>query len=415
MRIFVKFILVILLLFPLEAFAKPVVAVLSVDSNTVATYSYILNNTSAMIAEDTINNFRKGYSFEAKKLLTEKLPQREIAPLQTSYADAGYVDYDLLDKLNKTVKADYILLLTSYMDIQSHLLDETVWNMLNIAGLDTFSSKYYLYTHATFWNAKDKTVVWEKMYENKLSADDFNIVNPVSTPNYTQIKNVKKISNHIAKDIVLKSKILVFGQYSGVVDVVFEDLEDSYRSLNSLKDYGSAAMQAMGHDVEYSDNAGTGFGYIALDLFNKTDMDIVKAEMPYTYFNVYTADQIKELLPGIDIEGYLTKLGIDRKYLDKFGIYDPDQLRFIGEILTEERLDALKAWDMVNLINKYRRFIVYGYDALEKYTTIDYSSDEDRIIDEIYSVFSSETDPIYVEKYYTEEMDNALIEMCDDI
>ena len=70
-----------------------------------------------------------------------------------------------------------------------------------------------------------------------------------------------------------------------------------------------------------------------------------------------------------------------------------------ADMLTEERLDALKAWDMVNLINKYRRFIVYGYDALEKYTTIDYSSDEDRIIDEIYSVFSSETDPIYVEKY----------------
>lgn len=228
---------------------------------------------------------------------------------------------------------------------------------------------------------------------------------------------IGNVFNIMVDDNYLASgeKILVFGQYAGVVDVVFEDLEDSYRSLNSLKDYGSAAMQAMGHDVEYSDNAGTGFGYIALDLFNKTDMDIVKAEMPYTYFNVYTADQIKELLPGIDIEGYLTKLGIDRKYLDKFGIYDPDQLRFIGEILTEERLDALKAWDMVNLINKYRRFIVYGYDALEKYTTIDYSSDEDRIIDEIYSVFSSETDPIYVEKYYTEEMDNALIEMCDDI
>lgn len=223
--------------------------------------------------------------------------------------------------------------------------------------------------------------------------------------------NVSVGDNYLASG----EKILVFNQYTGVVDVVFEDLEDSYRSLNSLKEYGSAAMQAMGHDVEYSDNAGTGFGYIALDLFNKTDMDVVKAAMPYTYYTVYTADQIKELLPGIDIEGYLTKLGIDRKYFDKFGIYDPEQLRFLGEILTEERLDALKAWDMVNLINKYRRFIVYGYDALEKYTTIDYSSDEDRIIDEIYSVFSSETDPIYVEKYYTEEMDNALIEMCDDI
>ena len=223
--------------------------------------------------------------------------------------------------------------------------------------------------------------------------------------------NITVDDNYLASG----EKILVFGQYTGVVDVEFKDLEDSYRSLNSLKDYGSAAMQAMGHDAEYSDNVGTAFGYIAMDLFNKTDMEIAEAAMPYTYFNVYTADQIKELLPNIDIEGYLIGLGIDEKYLDKFGIFDPDQLAFLGEILTEERLDALKAWDMVNLINKYRRFVVYGYDALEKYTTVDYSSDEDRIVDEIYNVYISETDPIYVEKFYTQEMDDALISMCDDI
>ena len=223
--------------------------------------------------------------------------------------------------------------------------------------------------------------------------------------------NIAVDDNYLASG----EKILTFCQYTGVVDVVFEVLEDSYASLNSLKNYGSAAMQAMGHDVEYSDNAGTAFGYIALDLFNKTDMEIAKAAMPFTYFNVYSSDQIKELLPGIDIEDYLTKMGVDKKHLDKFGIYDPEQLRYLGEILTEERLDALKAWDMVNLINKYRRFIVYGYDALEKYTTIDYSSDEDRILDEISGVFSGETDPIYVEKYYTQEMDDALIAMCDDI
>lgn len=225
------------------------------------------------------------------------------------------------------------------------------------------------------------------------------------------IFNLSVSENYLASG----ERILVFGQYTGIVDVMFKDLEDSYRSLNSLKDYGSAAMKAMGHDAEYSDNAGNGFGYIALDLFNKTDMDVAEAAMPFTYFNVYSADQIKELLPGIDIEGYILKLGVDAKHLDEFGIYDPGQLSFLGEILTEERLDALKAWKMVNLINRYRRFIVYGYDALEKYTTVDYSSDEERVINEIYDVFTSETDPLYVEKYYSEAMDDALIAMCDDI
>ena len=225
------------------------------------------------------------------------------------------------------------------------------------------------------------------------------------------IFNISIDSNYLSSG----ERILTFNQYTSVMDVSFEDLEDSYRSLNSLKDYGSAAMQAMGHDVEYSDEAGTGLGYLAMDLYNKTDMDIARTSMNFTYFSVYSADQIEELLPGIDIKGYLTKIGLDSKHFQQFGIYDPGQLEALGEILTEERLDALKAWDMVKLIKRYQRFIVYGYDALEKYTTIDYSSDEDRVINEIYSVYAGETDPLYVEKHYNKEMDDALIAMCDDI
>lgn len=225
------------------------------------------------------------------------------------------------------------------------------------------------------------------------------------------IFNVSVDSNYLASG----ERILVFNQYSGIMDVNFTDLEDSYRSLNSLKTYGSSGMQAMGHDVEFSDEAGTQFGYIAMDLFNKTNMDIINDPMNFTYFQVYSADQIEELLPGVDIKSYLSKIGISDSHLQQFGIYDPDQLAALGDMLTEERLDALKAWDMAKLIKRYRNFIVYGYDVLEKYIAIDYSSDEDRVINEIYNVYMAETDPIYVEKYYTKEMDEALIAMCDDI
>ena len=225
------------------------------------------------------------------------------------------------------------------------------------------------------------------------------------------IFNVSVDSNYLASG----ERILVFNQYTEILDVVFEDLEDSYRSLNSLKTYGSASMQAMGHDIDYSDEAGTQFGYIAMDLFNKTNMDIANDPMNFTYFQIYSADQIEELLPGVDIKGYLSKIGISDSHLQQFGIYDPDQLATLGEMLNEERLVALKAWEMSKLIKRYRNFVVYGYDELEKYASIDYSSEEDRVIDEICSVYMAETDPIYVEKHYTKEMDDALIAMCDDI
>ena len=239
MKIFIRILfLVLLFLTPLSATAKPVVAVLSLDSNNVATYSYIVNNASAMIAEDTTNAFRQGLVFDTKKILFENLPQRDVVQLQSSYANAGYVDYDKLDKLNKTIKADYILLLTSYMDIQSHLLDETIWNKLNVAGLDTFEPKYYLYTHALFWNTKDKTVLWEKMYENKMAEKDFNIMNPVSTPNYVQIKHVKKFSTEIANDIAFRSKFLVFGPSSDKDVEEYQRREGKYVDLYYKKTKG---------------------------------------------------------------------------------------------------------------------------------------------------------------------------------
>ena len=84
-------------------------------------------------------------------------------------------------------------------------------------------------------------------------------------------------------------------------------------------------------------------------------------------------------------------------------------------ILTEENLPGLKAWEMCRLIEKYRNFVAGGYESLKQYETIDYKDAEDQALNDIVEVFVTETDPIYVEKYYSEQMDQALISMRDDI
>ena len=212
------------------------------------------------------------------------------------------------------------------------------------------------------------------------------------------------------------TNVLSFGQYSGMFDADFESLEDSYRSLDSLKEKASIVLQAMGHDKEYSDNTGKEFAYIVMELYNATDMDIVRSTADqYEYFKLYSADSVKDILTNVDLDDYLKSLGFNLKNCDEFGLMDPGQLAKLNEILVADNLDVLKTWELCSVCNTFQRFIVNGYDAFDQYKTVDYSSDEDRIMNEILMVYSSQTDPLYVEKFYTDATDEALISMCDDI
>ena len=208
--------------------------------------------------------------------------------------------------------------------------------------------------------------------------------------------------------------IITFGQYKGILDADFKTLEETYGALNSLKEMGSVINRAMGHEKEEADERGQAFGLLARELFNATDMDIINTDMLYKYIKTYSADEINSIFTNVDLDRYFELLGISPEYRKNFAVLDPGQLEGLNSLLTQEYLDAFKTWKMVELSSKYRRFMAAGYSELEKYRKIDYSSDEDRVLNEITSVFE-ETDPLYVEKYYTKEVDDALISMCDDI
>ncbi len=212
------------------------------------------------------------------------------------------------------------------------------------------------------------------------------------------------------------TNVLSFGQYSGLFDADFESLDESYSSLDSLKEKASIVLQAMGHDKDYSENTGKEFAYIVMDLYNATDMDIVRSTAnQYEYFKIYSADSIKDILTNVELDGYLNSLGFDLKYCDEFGLMDPGQLAKLNEIIVAENIDVLKTWELCSVCNTFQRFIVNGYDSFSQYKTVDYSSDEDRVMNEILMVYSSQTDPLYVESYYSSSTDSALISMCDDI
>ncbi len=208
---------------------------------------------------------------------------------------------------------------------------------------------------------------------------------------------------------------LAFGQYSGVLDVAFEDLEESYTPLNSLKRAGSVMRKALGHEKAEADALGKDLGLLAMDLYTATDMVVVMHDMFYEFQETVTKQEADEILSNVDLDTYLTDLGYDLKDCGKLTFVDRGQLAGLNALLTEEHLEALKTWKLCQFGTSYRRFIAGRYPGLDEYLQIDYRDPEEQAADEVMTGFYEETDPLYVEQYYNAAMDERLIAMCDEI
>ena len=91
-------------------------------------------------------------------------------------------------------------------------------------------------------------------------------------------------------------------------------------------------------------------------------------------------------------------------YADEFGLYDASQLQVMNDILTDDNLPALKAWEIGRIAEVYSEFIYPGYDAFSDYVTISYDTPEEDARDLIMGTYGLFLDPIYVEQNYTEEI-----------
>ncbi len=209
--------------------------------------------------------------------------------------------------------------------------------------------------------------------------------------------------------------IPAFVPYDAILDTHFDDAEDNARAFNDLKNQGTAMLRALGHDTETADQWGKEFGRIGSEVYYGTDLEAMHSERKEAYYKVYTRAQVDAFLTAVDLDRYLTACGIDPNRADRFGVTDPGQLAALNGILTEENLNALKTWKITALAGVYTRFVAYSYQELEEYIVNDYSSDEDIVLNEILWEYPAELEPLYVERYYTEEIDAAVRAMFEEI
>lgn len=208
--------------------------------------------------------------------------------------------------------------------------------------------------------------------------------------------------------------VLTFLQLDSVLSCDFLALYEGYGPLDDLRDQIGHYLQAIGHEEEEAMSVGTDLAYAALDIYNATDPDVLEDMLP-EYFQLYSRDQLDEILTNVDIEAFTEAMGIDPVYCDEFGVYDPAQLQAINDMLTEENLPLIKAFVLGSVMYAYSDFVYHGYDVLRANASISYNDPSDDAVKAIIKEYGILLDPLYVEQYYTEETDEALRDMCEDI
>ena len=210
-------------------------------------------------------------------------------------------------------------------------------------------------------------------------------------------------------------KILSFANYRTICGVEFGDIRDENNALNPIVTDISTIMQTRGCDVETAGSYGKQLANLVLKIYGSTDMELYDKTEDLNKLTILSKDEVDKILTNVNLTEYLKAFGIDEKHCEKFGVYDKGQLESLNSILTDKNLDALKAWRLYDIYGMYMRLIAPHYKELAGYVKDSYDTPEQQAINEIKEMFADETDPIYVERYYSKKTDDALRSMCDDI
>ena len=83
--------------------------------------------------------------------------------------------------------------------------------------------------------------------------------------------------------------VLTFNPYLQIMGAGLYTLSEDYSALDSVRDYASCCLQAVGHDEEEADSIGTDLAYLVLDLYEASDKDLLE-DPGAEFFDLYTPE-----------------------------------------------------------------------------------------------------------------------------
>ena len=147
--------------------------------------------------------------------------------------------------------------------------------------------------------------------------------------------------------------------------------------------------------------------------FEQSDSSYIKSTI-----NPVTMQDIKTLSPSYPLAEYMENYGWAKSKL--INLNQPDWLKGLNEVYTEENLDGIKAYVLVNSVKSLitcsdeEAFREYQRITREQSGTTESMSDEQLAYSETRSRFQGCFGRIYKEKYLTKEMKDEITKLCQD-
>lgn len=139
-------------------------------------------------------------------LLKSGLKQNDLQVLQA--LQQGYdIDYKFLSKVAKKLNVKKIIIVTMGMDVQRDFLKTTLWNHLNIAGMDVVNPTHRVSIYAGLFDVENKNVLWESIYAKNIRNNKMKNLDTAISNNYEGMLRLKEYSKYISPDIAYNVKM----------------------------------------------------------------------------------------------------------------------------------------------------------------------------------------------------------------
>lgn len=190
-----------------ETSKVPTIAVISDSAHRNGTTYLICGAASDIFATDIINRLNQTGHINAPLLGENMANISKSIPLYTYtfYNEYKYnynIDFVNLKRITKNISADYVLMITSGLDIQSELFKENWWNKWGLSSSQPITPTYKLITMLTLIDKSTYNIVWQDMYKREIKAENMDLGITQFSPNYSQLTKIKKYSTTMSEYVV---------------------------------------------------------------------------------------------------------------------------------------------------------------------------------------------------------------------
>ncbi|MDD3238334.1 MAG: hypothetical protein PHV37_09600 [Candidatus Gastranaerophilales bacterium] len=189
------------------AYSKEVIAILSDNLKPVSTNYIIYPELSNLISQDLANRLNYNANLRALPVSNsinnaqKKDIHQDILRFAKEYQYTYNINYNILRRISSRLESDYIMLISSGLDVETEFLKETFWNKIPIAGENSINPSYRVVTQVTLIDPDKELIILDKNYVKILSSKNMDLAMPSFAPAQNQLNRMKNFSIKFTKDL----------------------------------------------------------------------------------------------------------------------------------------------------------------------------------------------------------------------